>query len=107
MAGDDIKRAWQSRKIVAMNNEKPDSNQLQQALSQLHTVLMRTPRVEEASKRAVRQALGDIERSLGGGGAVAESRSRLQALAVNFEAEHPSLAAGLREFVDLLGQAGL
>jgi hypothetical protein len=90
-----------------MDSEKPDSSQLQQALSQLHTVLMRTPRVEEASKRAVRETLGDIERLLGSGGAVAEGRSRLQALAVDFEAEHPSLAAGLREFVDLLGQAGL
>jgi hypothetical protein len=90
-----------------MDSGKPDSNQLQQALSQLHTVLKRTPRVEEASKRAVRDALSDIERLLGSGGAVAEGRSRLQALAVDFEAEHPSLAAGLREFVDLLGQAGL
>jgi hypothetical protein len=90
-----------------MDSEKPNSNQLQQALSQLHSVLTRTPRVQEASKRAVRDALGDIERLLGSGGAVAQGRSRLQALAVDFEAEHPSLAAGLREFVDLLGQAGL
>jgi hypothetical protein len=90
-----------------MDSEKPDSNQLQQALSQLHTVLMRTPRVEESSKREVREALGDIERLLGSGRPVAEGGSRLQALAVGFEAEHPSLAAGLREFVDLLGQAGL
>jgi hypothetical protein len=37
----------------------------------------------------------------------AESQSRLEALAVVFEAEHPSLSASLREFIDLLGRAGL
>ncbi len=90
-----------------MDSEKPDPNQLQGALARLHSVLMRTPRVDEASKRALRELLGEVERLLGDVGAVAERRSRLQALAVDFEAEHPSLAAGLREFVDLLGQAGL
>lgn len=90
-----------------MDSEKPDPNQLQHALARLHGMLMRTPRVDEASKRALRELLGEVERLLGDVGAVAERRSRLQALAVDFEAEHPSLAAGLREFVDLLGQAGL
>lgn len=90
-----------------MDSEKPGSNQLQNALSQLHTLLMRTPRVDETSKRLLREVLSDVERLLGSGGTVAEGRSRLQALAVDFEAEHPSLAASLREFVDLLGQAGL
>jgi Domain of unknown function (DUF4404) len=90
-----------------MDNEKPGSSQLQHALSQLHTLLMRTPRVEEASKRQLREVLGDIERLLGNRGSAASAGSRLEALAVDFEAEHPSLAAGLREFVDLLGRAGL
>jgi hypothetical protein len=35
------------------------------------------------------------------------AQSRLEALAVEFEAEHPSLSASLREFVDLLARAGL
>jgi hypothetical protein len=90
-----------------MENDKPGSNHLQHALAQLHTVLMRTPRVDEASKRVLREVLGDIERLLGSGAAVAPAGSRLEALAVDFEAEHPSLAASLREFVDLLGRAGL
>jgi hypothetical protein len=61
-----------------MDNQKPGSNHLQHSLSELHN-----------------------------GGAVAGAGSRLEALAVDFEAEHPSLAASLREFVALLGRAGL
>ena len=90
-----------------MDSDKPDSEHLQHALSQLHTLLARTPRVDEASKRLLREVLGDVERLLGSGGTVAAAGSRLESLAVDFEAEHPSLAASLREFVDLLGRAGL
>jgi len=90
-----------------MDDQKPSSNHLQQSLSQLHTVLMRTPRVDESSKRLLREVLGDIERLLNHGGAVAASGSRLEALAIEFEADHPSLSASLREFIDLLGRAGL
>ena len=31
----------------------------------------------------------------------------LESLAVGFEADHPTLAASVRQFIDLLGQAGL
>jgi hypothetical protein len=34
-------------------------------------------------------------------------RNRLEEAAVGFEVEHPSLAAGLRQLIDLLGKAGL
>jgi hypothetical protein len=40
-------------------------------------------------------------------GAPAMSQSRLEALAVEFEADHPALAASLREFIELLAGAGL
>jgi hypothetical protein len=98
-----------------MANQKPTSSDLQQSLSQLHTVLVRTPSVDESSKRLLREVLNDIERLLRNGGAAPAARSaapaaslpRLEALAVEFEAEHPSLAASLREFIDLLGRAGL
>ena len=101
--------------LYAMEKQKPTSKHLQQSLSQLHAVLVRTPRVDESSKRLLREVLSDIERLLSNGGAVsaagsgapAVSQSRLEALAVEFEAEHPSLAAILREFIDLLGRAGL
>jgi hypothetical protein len=98
-----------------MENQKPTSNHLQQSLSQLHAVLVRTPRVDESAKRLLREVLSDIERLLSNGGAArpagsgapAVPLSRLETLAVGFEAEHPSLAASLREFIDLLARAGL
>ena len=98
-----------------MDNQRPSPDHLQQSLSQLHDVLVRTPRVDDSSKRLLREVLGDIERLLSNGGVAAaaspavpaESQSRLEALAVEFEAEHPSLSASLREFIDLLGRAGL
>ena len=96
-----------------MDKHKPTSDHLQQSLSQLHDVLVRTPQVEDSSKRLLREVLGDIQRLLSTGAAAAapaaqaQSQSRLEALAVEFEADHPSLSASLREFIDLLGRAGL
>jgi hypothetical protein len=96
-----------------MDNQKPTPDHLQQSLSKLHQLLVGMPRVDDASKRLLRDVLGDIERLLNTAPATAmaagaePAQSRLEALAVEFEAEHPSLSASLREFVDLLGRAGL
>ena len=97
-----------------MDTPKPSTDRLQQSLSQLHDVLLRTPRVDDSSKRLLRDVLADIERLLSPGAAAtptapapAQSQSRLEALAVEFEADHPSLSASLREFIDLLARAGL
>lgn len=98
-----------------MDNQKPTADHLQQSLSQLHEVLVHTPRVDDSSKRLLRDVLGDIERLLNPAAAAtpaasaapAQSQSRLEALAVEFEADHPALSASLREFIDLLGRAGL
>jgi Domain of unknown function (DUF4404) len=40
-------------------------------------------------------------------GATEANTSRLEALAVRFEADHPSLAATLRRLVDLLSEVGI
>jgi hypothetical protein len=112
-----------------MEDLKPTPDHLQQSLSQLHHLLVGTPRVDDASKRLLREVLGDIERLLDQGADVsarapaiaspkvtpaaapavetAQALPRLEALAVEFDAEHPALSAGLREFIDLLGRAGL
>jgi hypothetical protein len=98
-----------------MDKPKPTSRHLQQSLSQLHAELVHTPHADDASKRLLREVLGDIERLLANASAAPAAgpdtrsapRSRLESLAVEFEAEHPSLAASLREFIDLLGRAGL
>ena len=91
-----------------MDDQKPGPDQLQRSLAQLHDVLVGTPRVDAASKQLLRDVLDDIERLLDSGAVeAARSQSRLEELAVGFEAEHPSLSASLREFIDLLGRAGM
>ena len=52
----------------------------------------------------------DIDGALGKGGAASALKSpgpRLEALAVQFEAEHPAVAQLLRQIGALLGQAGI
>lgn len=98
-----------------MNDPNPTASPLQQSLLRLHAELARTPTVEEGSRQLLGQLLGDIERLLREPGARAPeslaarpaAQSRLEALAIEFEADHPSLAASVRQFVDLLGRAGL
>lgn len=55
------------------------------------------------------KVLSDIERALSDKqpAATPPPSSRLEALAVRFEAGHPTLSASLREFIELLGSAGL
>jgi hypothetical protein len=81
---------------------------LRQSLTRLHTELSATSRVDDASRRLLREVLSDIERVLREEKKIAPApRSRLEALAVEFDARHPALSAGLRELIDLLGRAGL
>ena len=87
-----------------------EPNSLQRSLAQLHAELAGAPRLDEKSRQMLREALADIERLLREGGptpAAQASPHRLEGLAVGFEADHPALAASLREFIDLLGRAGL
>jgi uncharacterized protein DUF4404 len=87
-----------------------EPNSLQRALAQLHAELAGAPRLDEKSRQMLRSALADIERLLSEGGAAPALEAaphRLESLAVSFEADHPSLAASVRQFIDLLGRAGL
>ena len=75
-----------------MANAKPNS--LEQSLAELHAKLAGASRLlREPRQSRPAPALG--------------ATHRLETLAVDFEADHPSLAASLREFIDLLGRAGL
>ncbi|MGA2562318.1 MAG: DUF4404 family protein [Steroidobacteraceae bacterium] len=93
-----------------MTNAKPNS--LDQSLAELHAKLAGAHRLDESSRKLLHDVLQDIERLL------REPRQtrrapqlgaarRLETLAVGFDADHPALAASLREFIDLLGRAGL
>jgi SUMO ligase MMS21 Smc5/6 complex component len=84
---------------------------LRQSLTRLHAELSATSKVDEASRRLMGEVLNDIERLLRERqtttGASAVPSSRLEGLAIRFDSAHPALSASLREFVDLLGRAGL
>ncbi len=90
-----------------------DSGQLQQQLAQLHSELAAARQVDPEVQALLGQIVRDIERLADASAAAADAPShastadRLEAIAVQFEAGHPALAASLRRFVDLLGNAGL
>jgi hypothetical protein len=62
----------------------------------------------DPAARAPAEAVFTQLRRLGlGGGGAAPSAHGLEALAVRFEADHPSIAAALRQVADQLGKAGI
>ena len=79
---------------------------LRAALARLHTELQGAPRLDAESQQLLGDITADIERLRGGGGDTPHA-SRLESLAVRFEAGHPALAASLREIADALGRVGL
>jgi hypothetical protein len=92
-----------------MKDAQVDS--LQQALTRLHAELARSPQVDDKARVGLRSALAEIEQRLKEQGGRAGDKPALphglDSLAVGFEAVHPSLAASLRQFIELLSQAGL
>jgi hypothetical protein len=91
-----------------MTNAAPDT--LKQSLAQLHAELARAPRLDEDARQRLHAALAQIERRMHEGSVAPAGDATphpLEALAVGFEADHPALAASVRQFIDLLGQAGL
>jgi len=88
---------------------------LKQSLTQLHAELARAARLDDNTRQRLRAALADVERRLHvsdadpvvNTGTNDSAAHPLETLAVGFEADHPTLAASVRRFIDLLGQAGL
>lgn len=96
-----------------MTRQTPTRDELQRSLQRLHEELAGAPRVDESSRRLLQEVLADIQRLLKApptaprDPAVDTAAHRLQNLAVEFESRHPILAGSVRQFVDLLGRAGL
>jgi Domain of unknown function (DUF4404) len=85
----------------------PDN--LRQTLAALQRELSETPTLDESSRQLLREIMTDVER-LGASPATAAPtlhRHRLEELAVDFEIDHPAVAAGLRQLMDLVAKAGL
>ena len=93
-----------------MSEPSPDRESLQTLLGKVSERLKEAGSVDAGSRELLRQVMGDIETALGssGAGEVPEANtSRLEALAVRFEADHPALAASVRRLVDLLAEVGI
>ena len=85
------------------------SDSLKETLAALHQELSRTSALDEKSRARLRQIIREVE-GLGPSSASAADtlhRHRLEELAIEFEIEHPTLAAGLRQLIDLLAKAGV
>ncbi len=86
------------------------SEHLKKTLAALHRELSRAPKLDEQSQRLLQQLLRDAEKLSPSSGAADRpnlERHRLGELAAGFEAEHPDLAASVRELMDLLVKTGM
>ncbi|HEY5102047.1 MAG TPA: DUF4404 family protein [Steroidobacteraceae bacterium] len=82
---------------------------LQRTLAALHQELGRASTLDAQTHQRMREVLTGAE-SLGTSPGEAQSTlhpEHLEALAVGFEANHPSLTVGLRQLIALLGEAGI
>ena len=89
-----------------------DKNSLREHLAKLHAELADThpadPKYRESLAEMMRDINGLIDKA--GDSTPSSDRSlpdRLERIAVQFEADHPTLAASARRLVDLLGEVGI
>ena len=90
-----------------MTDPTPDRESLQTLLGKVHQRLNEVGSVDTGSREMLTQVMRDIEKALGQGGRTEANTSRLESLAVRFEADHPDLAASLRRLVNLLSEVGI
>jgi predicted component of type VI protein secretion system len=85
-----------------------DPNALRDQLEKLHAELKGAQQVDSQSNQLMLEVLQDIQRLLEQKPAAdASLPGRLEQVAVQFEVDHPTLAASSRRLIDLLGKAGL
>jgi hypothetical protein len=89
-----------------------DKNSLRDLVAKLHAELTDALRADPKSRERLSEMMQDINRLID---KPADSPSsphgslpdRLERIAVQFEADHPTLAASARRLVDLLGEVGI
>ena len=89
-----------------------DKNSLHDLVAKLHAELTETLRADPKSRESLSDMLRDINRLIDKPAdtpALAKGSlpDRLERMAVQFEAAHPTLAASARRLVDLLGEVGI
>jgi len=81
---------------------------LRELLARVHERLSTVGAALDAESRQLLATLmRDIERLDPGAQGAAAHTTRLESLAVKFEAGHPGLAEALRQLIDALGKAGI
>jgi len=86
---------------------------LRERIAKLHAELTEAHREDPAARQSLGAILPDIERMAqkpaGAGAASADASlpDRLERVAVQFEAQHPTLAASARRLIDLLAEVGI
>jgi hypothetical protein len=89
-----------------------DKKSLSDLVAQLHAEMADALRADPESRESLSDMMRDINRLID---SPAESAAvppgslpdRLERIAVQFEADHPTLAASARRLVDLLGEVGI
>jgi hypothetical protein len=89
-----------------------NQNTLRERLAKLHAELSNAHGDDPATRQALGEILPDIKRMLERQGAdvlPADTSlpDRLKRIAVQFEAQHPTLAASARRLIDLLAEVGI
>ncbi len=89
-----------------------DQKSLRERLANLHAELADAHQRNPATRQSLGEILPDVKRMVDEpAGAAAPSRKtlpeRLEKVAVQFEAEHPTLAASARGLIALLNEAGI
>jgi hypothetical protein len=89
------------------------TEELNELLRRLHAELSRAESLDPESRKLLGLVISEV-RMIGTGEADSTGERTadatphgLEALAVRFEADHPAMAAGLRQLADLLAKAGI
>ena len=89
-----------------------DNESLRNHLAKVHAELAQAQRADPKSRETLNAMMQDINRLIDKPSDPAASphgsiSDRLERIAVQFESDHPSLAASARRLVDLLGEVGI
>jgi hypothetical protein len=76
-------------------------------LEELHKRLKQARSLDPEARKLLTTVASDIETALENDDASGVATEPVAALAVRFEADHPSLAGVLRQIMDTLGKAGI
>jgi Domain of unknown function (DUF4404) len=90
-----------------------DQKSLRERLAKLHAELSDAHQQSPATRQSLGEILPDVKRMVDQPAGAAEPSvdkslpERLERVAVQFEADHPTLAASARRLVELLNEAGI